>query len=49
MAAVDAEEQAWAIAAIKRSESGLYGPPMPYEEFLRLHNLPGRPEKRLMG
>jgi hypothetical protein len=33
MPAVDAEEQAWAVAAIKQSDSGVDGPPMPYEEF----------------
>ncbi len=41
LAAVEAEERAWAFDAVERSQSGVNGPPMPYAEFLRLHNLPG--------
>ena len=41
MAAVEAEEMAQAQASLERSLSGVDGPPVPYEEFLRAHNLPG--------
>jgi hypothetical protein len=47
MAAVEAEEIAKDLAAVERSHSGVDGPPMPYEEFLRLHNLPGGSPERL--